>query len=168
MCSEVTQGESIQNIANEPRVGRTIKDWQKNRKHLQSHSMSVDDKKGQKIKKTLKKPKCELLDSAFWLWFEEGTPLSGTIIKEKRIIFYNEMGGDNEKFIGSEGWLYRWKICIFIIFNKELSADLAASIEFVPRFENIVKEHKLTPQQVYNIELSNLQDVPYKNSGCTK
>ncbi|GFS57664.1 uncharacterized protein NPIL_252631 [Nephila pilipes] len=76
--------------------------------------MTNDDEKGLEIRKTLKKPKCEILDHALWVWFEqerrEGTPLSGPIIQERALILYNEMGeSDNKKFTASEGWLHRWK-----------------------------------------------------------
>lgn len=43
-----------------------------------------------------------------------------------------------------------------IISVENLSSDLTAYYKFVPRFQNTVKEYKLTQYQVFNIDESDL------------
>uniref|UniRef100_A0A1B6LKS3 HTH psq-type domain-containing protein n=1 Tax=Graphocephala atropunctata TaxID=36148 RepID=A0A1B6LKS3_9HEMI len=99
LLERLDKGESVQKVAREVGVGvTTVKDWRKNRKSLESHTMTIDSsEKGLKMRKTLKKPASEILDNAYlWIWFEQerrkGTPLSGPIIKEKALLLYKKTG----------------------------------------------------------------------------
>ena len=85
----------------------------KNRKDIESCTVTVDGKKALKSRKTLKKSTLELLDNALWIWFcqERRTPLSGPIVKEKALILHKKLEVKGE-FTASEGWLDRWKTCL--------------------------------------------------------
>jgi hypothetical protein len=47
-------------------------------------------------RRTLKKPKLDVLDEALWIWFcqerRKGTPISGPTIKEKALILFRKIG----------------------------------------------------------------------------
>uniref|UniRef100_A0A1B6BY84 HTH CENPB-type domain-containing protein n=1 Tax=Clastoptera arizonana TaxID=38151 RepID=A0A1B6BY84_9HEMI len=156
VLQRLDKGESLQKIAKELNVGvTTIKDWRKNRKDIESHTMTIDGENALKNRKTLKKPKLELLDSALWMWFSQerrkGTPISGPIIKEKAIILHKKLEVGSE-FKASEGWIDRWKtrhgIRFISICGEKLSADAEAANEFSVKFQEIVKENELLPCQV--------------------
>ena len=154
-------GESVAKVSADIGVGiTTVKDWKKNRKELEAYSMTVETEKALKNRKMLKKPKLELVDDALWVWFcqerRKGTPLSGPIVKEKALKLYEKLGGDSESFNASEGWLHRWKlrhgIRHVIIAGEKLSSDGNAAIDFVQKFKQLVTEHDLVADQVYNID----------------
>lgn len=177
VLQRLDKGESLQKIAKEINVGiTTIKDWRKNRKNIESYSVTVESEKSLKNRKTLKKPKQELLDDAMWVWFcqerRKGTPLSGPIIKEKAFILQKKLEGDGE-FTASEGWLHRWKtrhgVRNVAISGEKLSADDEAAKEFVLKFKKIVEENELTPDQVYNIDETglNYRMLPKKTLAAT-
>lgn len=159
MLQRLDKGESLQKMAKELNVGiTTIKVWRKNRKDIESYTMTIDREKALKNRKTLKKPKLELLDSALWMWFNQErrkvSPTSGPIIKEKPIILHKKLEVGTE-FTASEGWIGRWKtrhsIRFFSISGEKLSADAVAAKQFSAKFQEIVEENKLLPFQVYNI-----------------
>lgn len=107
----------------------------------------VDDVKALKNRKTLKKPKLELLDNALWTWFcqkrRKGTPLSGLIIKEKALILHKKLEVEDQfTFTASEVWLDRRQtrhdIRYLAISSQKLYADNEASKEFSLKFKEIV------------------------------
>lgn len=185
VLQRLDKGESLQKIAKELNVGvTTIKDWRKNRKDIESHTMTIDGENALKNRKTLKKPKLELLDSALWMWFSQerrkGTPISGPILKEKAIILHKKLEVGSE-FKASEGWIDRWKtrhgIRFISICGEKLSADAEAANEFSVKFQEIVKENELLPCQVYNIDETGLNykmlpsktlSAPYETVAGTK
>ena len=160
VLQRLDKGESLQKIAKELNVGvTTIKDWRKNRKDIESCTVTVEGEKALKSRKTLKKPKLELLDNALWIWFcqerRKGTPLSGPIVKEKALILHKKLEVEGE-FTASEGWLDRWKtrhgVRYVAISGEKLSADDEAVKEFSLKFKKIVEENELAPDQLYNID----------------
>lgn len=166
VIQRLDNGESVQKLSSELGIGvTTIKDWRKNRKNIESYSMTVEGEEGLKNRKMLKKPKFDVLDDALWIWFcqerRKGTPLSGPIIKEKAAILHKTIvGEEGENFSASEGWLHRWKrrhgIRHVVISGEKLSADDDATKEFVKKFEVFIKENNMHPDQVYNIDESGL------------
>lgn len=165
VLQRLDSGESVFKLAKELGVGvTTVKDWKKNRKDLESFSMTVETDDALKNRKMLKKPKLELVDEALWVWFcqerRKGTPLSGPIVKEKAVKLYEKLGGTLDKFNASEGWLHRWKkrhgIRHVIIAGEKLSADADAAKDFVTKFEQFVTEHNLVADQIYNVDETGL------------
>jgi len=62
VLQRLDKGESLQKIAKELNVGvTTIKYWRKNRKDIESYTVTIDGENALKKRKTLKKPKLELL-----------------------------------------------------------------------------------------------------------
>lgn len=164
VLQRLDKGESLQKIAKELNVGvTTIKDWRKNRKDIESYTVTIDGENTLKNRKTLKKPKLELLDNALWMWFcqerRKGTPISGPILKEKAIVLHKKLEAESE-FAASEGWIDRWKtrhgVRFVSISGEKLSADAAAAKEFSVKFQEIVEENELLPCQVYNIDETGL------------
>lgn len=164
VLQRLDKGESLQKIAKELNVGvTTIKDWRKNRKDIESYTVTIDGENTLKNRKTLKKPKLELLDNALWMWFcqerRKGTPISGPILKEKAIVLHKKLEAESE-FAASEGWIDRWKtrhgVRFVFISDEKLSDDAAAAKEFSVKFQEIVEENELLPCQVYNIDETGL------------
>ncbi|KAF2899297.1 hypothetical protein ILUMI_06877 [Ignelater luminosus] len=160
VLQRLDKGESLQKIAKELNVGvTTIKDWRKNWKDIESYTVAIDSENALKNRKTLRKPKLELLDNALWMWFcqerRKGTPISGPIIKEKAIALHKKVEAGSE-FAASEGWIDRWKtrhgVRFVSISGEKLSADAEAAKEFSVKFQEIVEENELLPCQVYNID----------------
>lgn len=164
VLQRLDKGESLQKIAKELNVGvTTLKDWRRNRKDIESFTVTIDNENALKNRKTLKKPKLELLDNALWMWFgqerRKGTPISGPIIKEKAIALHKKLNAENE-FTASEGWIDRWKtrhgVRFVSISGEKLSADVEAANVFSVQFQEIVQRNKLLPCQVYNIDETGL------------
>lgn len=164
VLQRLDKGESLQKIAKELNVGvTTIKDWRKNRKDIESYTVTIDGENALKKRKTLKKPKLELLDNALWMWFcqerRKGTPISGPIIKEKAIALHKKLEAESE-FAASEGWIDRWKtrhgVRFVSISGEKLSADAEAAKKFSVKFQEIVEEYELLPCQVFNIDETGL------------
>lgn len=164
VLQRLDKGESLQKIAKELNVGvTTIKDWRKNRKDIESYTLTIDGENALKNRKTLKKPKLELLDNAVWMWFcqerRKQTPISGPILKEKAMVLHKKLEAGSE-FTASEGWIDRWKsrhgVRFVSISGEKLSADAEAAKEFSVKFQEIVEENELLPCQVYNIDETGL------------
>lgn len=165
VLQRLDKGESLQKISKELNVGvTTIKDWRKNRKYIETYyTTTIDGENALKNRKTLKKPKLELLDSALWMWFcqerRKGTPISGPILKEKAVVLHKKLEAGSE-FAASEGWIDRWKtrhsVRFVSISGEKLSANAEAAKEFSAKFQEIVKENELLPCQVYNTDETGL------------
>lgn len=164
VLQRLDKGESLQKIAKELNVGvTTIKDWRKNRKSFETFTITIDGENALKNRKTLKKPKLELLDGTLWMWFcqerRKGTPISGPILKEKALVLHKKLEAGSE-FAASEGWIDRWKtrhgVRFVSISGEKLSADAEAAKEFSVKFQKIVKENELLPCQVYNTDETGL------------
>ncbi|KAF2900123.1 hypothetical protein ILUMI_06064 [Ignelater luminosus] len=134
-----------------------------NRKGIESYTVAIDSENALRNRKTLRKPKLELLDNTLWMWFcqerRKGTPISGPIIKEKAIALHKKVEAESE-FAVSEGWIDRWKtrhgVRFVSISGEKLSADAEAAKEFSVKFQEIVEENELLPWQVYNIDETGL------------
>lgn len=158
------KGESVIKIAKELKVGETtVRNWRKNRVNLQEYSIQLDSDETLKLRRSMKKPKLEILDDALWVWFMQerrrGTPLSGPLIKEKAILLHEKMK-TNEEFTASDGWLTRWKqrhgIHVLSICGEKLSADDSAARKFKEEFLAFVKSEQFSPEQVYNMDETGL------------
>lgn len=165
VLQRLDRGESLVKLAAELGVGvTTVKDWRKNRKDIETYSMTVETEDALKNRKMLKKPKLELVDEALWVWFcqerRKGTPLSGPLVKEKAVKLFEKLGGDVETFQASEGWFHRWKlrhgIRHVVIAGEKLSADDDAAKDFVEKFQKLVSDSNLVAEQVYNVDETGL------------
>ena len=111
----------------------------------------------------LKKVKNELVEDALWLWFiqerRRGTPINGPILKEKALILHSKFQ-QGEAFVASEGWLSRWKkrhgVHFLGICGEKLSANPTAASDFSKKFEKIISDANLSPEQIYNVDETGL------------
>ncbi|XP_054256871.1 jerky protein homolog-like [Macrosteles quadrilineatus] len=160
----IDKDESVQSICTDLGVGKsTVNDWRQNRKSIEDFCTQIESEKALSSRCTLKKPKNELVNDALWVWFMQerrrGTPISGPILKEKAVILHGKLGEEGE-FVASEGWLSRWKkrhgVHFLGVCGEKLSADPAGAAEFTKKFEQIIAENNLSPEQVYNIDETGL------------
>jgi hypothetical protein len=123
--------------------------------------MTVEARVSLEFRRTLKKPKLDVLDEALWIWFcqerRKGTPILGPIIKEKALILIRKMRVSNEEFTASEGWLNRWKKRHQMVISGEtLSADHIAAENFIKTFELLINDNCFVPDKIYNIDETGL------------
>ncbi|KAG8183226.1 hypothetical protein JTE90_005674 [Oedothorax gibbosus] len=169
VLERVDNGESHSKIAKEIGVGHTtIYDWIKNRNHLES-LVICGDVTALKSRRTLKKPKCERLDNALWLWFvqerRKGTEVSGPMIKEKAISLYEELGYGQDSFLASDGWLQNWKKRHDVAnINKWIHAadsSMESTYSSLPETTNTIK---IEETETTDTIRSQLCEVVYNNS----
>ena len=99
----------------------------------------------------------ERLDKAQFTWFTQErhrrTPLSGPIVKEKAIWFYQQLNpDDNRTFTASGGWLQRWKKR-YSIWQLSIQGEVlsSAGIETEPFNEDLtilMEEHQIGRHQL--------------------
>jgi hypothetical protein len=124
--------------------------------------MTVEAEVSLEFRRTLKKPKLDVLD-ALWISFcqerRKVTQTSGSIIKEKALILIRKMSGSNE-FTASEVWLNRWKkrhgIHQMVISGERLSADHIAAKDFIKTTEILINDNCFVPDQIYSIDETGL------------
>ena len=85
----------------------TISTWIKNKeKYLKVLENNCSSKK-----QKLRESNFEKLDNVVFRWFlskrSQNIPIDGNLIKEKAIVYAKELSYTN--FVGSTGWLDRWK-----------------------------------------------------------
>ena len=85
----------------------TISTWIKNKeKYLKALENNCSSKR-----QKLRESNFEKLDNVVFRWFlskrSQNIPIDGNLIKEKAIAYAKELGYTN--FVGSTGWLDRWK-----------------------------------------------------------
>lgn len=166
IIQRLEKGESRHNIMSEFNISSsTIYDLKKQKPQLENFVSQSATVKSLDKRQTLKKPKLENLDSALWTWFSakraEGKPVTGPMIIEKAKIFYDELKLPESEIPNfSKGWLHNFKIRHGIrkldISGEIKSADSAAANEYKLTFENLVKEHNLSPTQIYNADETGL------------
>ena len=110
-------------------------------------------------RKTLKGPKLGELDRGLYLWFQarrsEGKAVSGPALIEEAKKLKDRLGIEEECDF-SVGWLRNFKqrhgIRRLKVQGERRSADTAAADSFSEEFLSLIREHGVTPEQVYNAD----------------
>ncbi|XP_046492917.1 jerky protein homolog-like [Neodiprion pinetum] len=140
---------------------QTVKQWEKNKKKFDNLVKEYGDELPEV--KRMRKIDNDYVDMATWFWFKEkraaGVPVQGTHVQLQAKIFHQKMGAKN-KFLASNGWLYKWqqrhKIRNKKICGEKLSADTAAADEYKSQFKDFVIEEGLSLDEVFNCDESPL------------
>ncbi|XP_045464221.1 jerky protein homolog-like [Harmonia axyridis] len=149
---------SVAVLATTYNIGKqTVRDIIKKKAELQSFVAKADSAKAISDRKSLKGSTFRELDDAMTRWFlqkrSEGVPISGHMCARQAEMFHKELKIEGN-FSASSGWLYRFKkrhgIRELAVQGEKLSADNVAMVEFCYDLENLIKEHDLRPEQVYN------------------
>jgi hypothetical protein len=119
----------------------------------------------------MKKGEHEKVGEALYLWFmnkrEKGLPVSGPMLQEKALQYYEDLEDtkdvpQEEKFTASEGWLFRWKkrygIRKLKISGERLSAEgQKGELEKFKRYlHKLMRKENLVAEQVYNCDETGL------------
>ncbi|XP_068994150.1 tigger transposable element-derived protein 2-like [Neodiprion pinetum] len=136
---------------------QTVKQWEKNKKKFDNLVTEYGDELPEV--KRMRKIDNDYVDMATWFWFKEkraaGVPVQGTHVQLQAKIFHQKMGAKN-KFLASNGWLYKWqqrhKIRNKKICGEKLSADTAAADEYKSQFKDFVIEEGLSLDEVFNCD----------------
>ena len=164
LIKRVERGESRKKIMQDFNIGSsTVSDIMRVKANLMKFAGSGQSMRGADSRKTMKKPKLEELDEVVWTWFKarraEGKPMSGQFIIEKAKKFCEEMEIETDvKF--SDGWLRNFKhrhgIRAIDVAGEKQSADEEAAAAYSELFSQLIREHKLTPDQVFNADETGL------------
>lgn len=108
-------------------------------------------------RKTLHTPRDMAFDKCLYDWFSlkraEGMAISGPILIAKAKVLKEEMNITSDISF-SQGWLRSFKnrhgIRQLSISGEKRSADSDGATKFCTTFEKVIKEHELTPDQIYN------------------
>ncbi len=159
----VDAGQTLIAVAKKYNVGpNTVGDWRRNRKKLEEYGTKsasiVGDRKSMKLADFPK------TNEAVYTWFQmqrsAGMSISGPIIIEKAKILSKKFPEEGEKFVGSEGWLGRWKTRYGIrqlnLSGEKLSADEVAASLFCDEIQTIIEKEGYSLDQVYNCDESGL------------
>lgn len=114
-------------------------------------------------RKTMKKPKTELLEDAVFTWFMQnrasGLPISGPLLCEKALYFNKKLGGDSS-FVARSGWMRNFKsrhgIRQIEIHGEKLSANTTAAESFSHNVQKYIKENKFDMDFIYNADETGL------------
>ena len=109
-------------------------------------------------RKRVKGPQMQDLDWALYLWFQarrsEGKAVSGPSLINEAKMLKNDLGIEGECTF-SMGWLRNFKerhgIRRLKVQGERQSADHDAASNFREEFRRLIKEHNVTPEQVYNV-----------------
>ncbi|XP_023225692.1 tigger transposable element-derived protein 2-like [Centruroides sculpturatus] len=160
------KGESIIAVAKDLGVGKsTIGDWKKKQMEIESWCVNRICTETLKERKSMKESDFNELSEALYIWFrqtrEKGMPISGSILQEKALKFYEEFKNDNDpKFVTSTGWLDRWKkrygVWQLSICGEKLSGDTEGMSQFKENFQKFIEAEGLTGEQLYNCDETGL------------
>lgn len=160
------KGENVNKIAAELNVGRsTVLGWKNKKSEIESWCLKRICTESIKERKTMKCAEYEKVSEALYQWFrvqrDRGTPISGPILQEKALKFYEELKEEGESgFTASNGWLDRWKqrygVKQLSICGEKLSADPSTVGEFTIKFHELIEKEGLTGEQIYNCDETGL------------
>lgn len=162
----IDKGESVNKVAIELNVGRsTVLGWKKTRTEIESWCVKRLCSESIEERKSMKRSEYEKVSEALYQWFrvqrEKGTPISGPILQEKALKFYQDFKEEGEpEFTASSGWLDRWKqrygIKQLSICGERLSANSNSECEFKLKFQALIEEEGLSGEQIYNCDETGL------------
>lgn len=158
-------GESVTKIAKDYGVGKsTVCDI--NKKKSEIRAVVSKSYSGVSKRKTLKLGGHPEVEESLYMWFlqqrSRGCPISGDILAEKAKFFFNNFfkKDDTEVFNASKGWLDKFKrrygIRFLSMTGESNSCNEDAYNTFKKTFENLLKNHNFTADQVYNADESGL------------
>ncbi|XP_005302607.2 jerky protein homolog [Chrysemys picta bellii] len=160
ICTRLEKGENRNVLMQEYNVGSsTIYDIKAQKGQLLKFFASCESNKAVEQRHTLHMPKLEQLDSVLYEWFSlkrsEGASISGPMLIEKAKDFYKQMQL-TEPCAFSDGWLSCFKLRHGIrkldVPSEQKSADREAAEKYCEFFRNLIAEHDLSPEQIYNAD----------------
>lgn len=162
ILKRLEKGETLVSLAKEYGVGRaTIHDIRKNSDKIKTFFQKNENVKS--ARKTLKTGEFPQVEDSLYFWFlqerNRHTPISGEILKGKARFFYRKIMNKDD-FQASEGWLDKFKrrfgIRLLSTTGEKLSCDVDAVEPYKEKFQKVIEEMALTPDQVYNADESGL------------
>lgn len=170
-------GTSVSKLQTEYGVGKsTIYDVKAQKENILQFVSEADSLASMSKRKTLRGAKNSDHDKALYEWFRqrrsEGLPISGPMLMEKASQFHKELNIE-ESCEYSAGWLQKFRIRHGIRYLKvcgeKMSANVELAEEYVVKFSDLVKQHNLTPEQIYNMDETGLfwRCLPRSTLACS-
>ncbi|XP_068094973.1 jerky protein homolog [Hyperolius riggenbachi] len=160
ICQRLEEGVSRTELMEEFNVGSsTIYDIKSKSEKIRRFYLNSESDESVERRHTLHTPKMETLDQALYEWFlmrrSEGGFVSGPMLQEKAKELHARLGLEGQCNF-STGWLSRFKIRHGIrkpdLSGEQKTADIRAAPSFLDVFNDLVEEHGLTPERIYNAE----------------
>ena len=155
------KGDSHAKLMAEYGVGYlTLYDLKKQKNKVLSFVVSTEGPTTKTEKrKSLKGPKMGELDRALYMWFQarrsEGNAVSGPALIDEAKQPKGDLGIEEECNF-SVGWIHNFKerhgIRRLKVQGERNSADHKAAENFSQEFLCLIREHKVSPEQVYNAD----------------
>ena len=161
------KGDSRAKSMAENRVGSSTLYDLKKQDNLLSLVASTEGPTGKiQKRKTLKAPQMQALDRALYLWFQarhsEGKAVSGPALIDEAKKLKDDLGIERECTF-SMGWLRNFKerhgIRRLKVQGERQSAHHDADDNFSEEFRRLIREHNVSPEQVYNADETALSGV---------
>lgn len=164
LLKKLESGVSTKSLCDEYGIGSsTVYDLKKQKEQLLKFYAESDTPKLMEDRKTLHKPRNIDVDQVLMEWIRqrrsEKVPLDRSIIMAQAKNFHEQLKiPTNCEY--SAGWFSKFKnrhgLRILSICGEKVSADQEGAEEFVEEFQNLIKEHNLTPEQIYNADETSL------------
>ncbi|XP_011310805.1 tigger transposable element-derived protein 2-like [Fopius arisanus] len=156
---KINRGEDLRSVAKDLGVHRkTVRRWVANETEIRK--WTADHEGGFRIgTKRMRLPEYPMIDWATWIWFKQqraaGVPITGTTVQaQARYLWQSSQGDSDLRFKASPGWLARWKLRHGVkkglLFGEQLAADEADDGAYKEKLAQMIKDEKLTPEQVFN------------------
>uniref|UniRef100_H3AMY3 HTH CENPB-type domain-containing protein n=1 Tax=Latimeria chalumnae TaxID=7897 RepID=H3AMY3_LATCH len=158
---DLERGEKVIDVTQRYKIGSsTFCDIRKAGDKLWNSTAAMGSSILVEERKTMHVSQDEALDKVVYMWFVQnrikGTPISGSIVKEKAKHFYRDLNGEEICFTASDGWLSQFKhwhgIHQLSITGEIMSSYNESIAPFHSRLMDIMETEVLTDQQIYNAD----------------
>ncbi|KAK0168148.1 hypothetical protein PV327_001976 [Microctonus hyperodae] len=169
---ELKNGVRNSDIAKQLNVHvRTVQRWQKNQKKILEKEYNADERLSKKLKRN-KALKFDFVNKLTWLWFNEsrnaGVSVNGPQICMQARAMYIALGGTENEFKASNGWLDKFKrrhnIRSMATVGEKRSSHIDAAENFITWFDNYIRDENLCEDQIFNCDETglNFKNMPRK------
>lgn len=165
ILNRLLNGERVTDISKSLNLNEaTIRTIKKNEKEIRS-AVAAGSSTSARYSARPRMPIIEKMEKALSIWIDDcctkRIPLGGNMIRAKAVKIYNrlkEIGESsiNPDFVGSKGWLEKFKKRYAIhnvkIEGESASADHEAAKTYPHKIQKIIEEQGYTPHQVFNAD----------------
>ncbi|XP_041045228.1 tigger transposable element-derived protein 2-like [Carcharodon carcharias] len=177
IIKKLDKGASVKNLCEVYGVGlSTIYDIRKQREKLFKFCAESDTVEGISERRTLHSAKSADHDNVLYEWFRqrrsEGLPVSGAMLMEKAKQFHTELRISSACEY-SQGWLQKFKHRHGIRLKatgEQTVANRKAVECYITDFAKLMKNERLTPEQVYNADETDVfwRCLPRRTLACAE
>lgn len=164
ILKKLDSGASVKSVSQEYGIGpSTIYDLKKKKETILKFYAESDCPKLMESRKTLHPSKVVDVDQVLMEWIRqrrsEKVPLDRSLIIAQAKLYHEQLGIQTPCEY-SAGWFARFKarhgLRVLSICGEKVAADKDSAEDFVEEFQELIKDNKLSPDQVYNADETSL------------